>query len=79
MRVCERGREGALEMSPTRFQQSVGEPLSQPRCTGGREDADVRMLGEGRPFVLEILRPRHGHPAADQLREAEEALSAASQ
>ncbi|HEV2317615.1 MAG TPA: tRNA pseudouridine(54/55) synthase Pus10 [Thermoplasmata archaeon] len=25
----------------------------------GREDIDARMLGSGRPFVLEILRPRH--------------------
>ena len=25
----------------------------------GREDIDARMLGRGRPFVLEILRPRH--------------------
>jgi tRNA pseudouridine synthase 10 len=25
----------------------------------GREDIDARMLGRGRPFVLELLRPRH--------------------
>jgi tRNA pseudouridine synthase 10 len=25
----------------------------------GREDIDARMLGDGRPFVLEILRPKH--------------------
>ncbi|MCI4340497.1 MAG: tRNA pseudouridine(54/55) synthase Pus10 [Thermoplasmata archaeon] len=25
----------------------------------GREDIDARMLGTGRPFVLEILRPKH--------------------
>ncbi len=28
--------------------------------TGGREDADVRMLGAGRPFVLEIQVRRGG-------------------
>ena len=27
----------------------------------GREDIDARMLGEGRPFVLEIRNPRHRH------------------
>jgi tRNA pseudouridine synthase 10 len=27
----------------------------------GREDIDARMLGEGRPFVLEIRRPRRRH------------------
>lgn len=25
--------------------------------SSGREDIDVRMLGEGRPFVLEIINP----------------------
>ena len=25
---------------------------------GGREDIDVRMLGTGRPFVLELLNPK---------------------
>ena len=26
--------------------------------SAGREDVDVRMLGEGRPFVLELLQPK---------------------
>lgn len=26
-------------------------------CASGREDVDVRMLGRGRPFLLEILNP----------------------
>jgi tRNA U54 and U55 pseudouridine synthase Pus10 len=26
--------------------------------SGGREDMDVRMLGDGRPFVLEMVNPR---------------------
>jgi tRNA pseudouridine synthase 10 len=26
--------------------------------SSGREDADVRMLGNGRPFVVEILNPK---------------------
>lgn len=41
---------------------------------GGREDADVRMLGEGRPFVMEIANPRLGHPEEAVLRGIEEAL-----
>ncbi len=39
--------------------------------SGGREDADVRMLGDGRPFVMEIACPRAGHPSEAQLRDAE--------
>ncbi|GAX78198.1 hypothetical protein CEUSTIGMA_g5640.t1 [Chlamydomonas eustigma] len=45
--------------------------------SGGREDADVRMLGEGRPFVLEILQPKRDHPPQDKLRAVEEELAAA--
>ena len=26
--------------------------------SGGREDIDVRMLGSGRPFVIEIISPK---------------------
>lgn len=48
-------------------------------AAGGREDADVRMLGEGRPFVLEIANPRGGHPPESTLREIEAALVAAGQ
>lgn len=44
---------------------------------GGREDADVRMLGSGRPFVLEITNPKAGHPPEAELRALEAALAAA--
>jgi tRNA pseudouridine synthase 10 len=26
----------------------------------GREDIDVRMLGKGRPFILEMVNPKKG-------------------
>jgi len=53
------------KMYPESVQEIVEEPFL--RATGGthasfhasgREDIDVRMLGGGRPFVLEITRPR---------------------
>lgn len=51
------------------YAESVGELIAAPvlKATGGsddrfhgmgREDIDARMLGTGRPFVLEITRPR---------------------
>ncbi|MBL8694052.1 MAG: hypothetical protein JNJ88_08140 [Planctomycetes bacterium] len=40
----------------------------------GREDVDVRMLGDGRPFILEIMNPKH--PMAD-LTELEDAINRA--
>ncbi len=33
--------------------------------SGGREDVDVRMLGHGRPFVLELAEPRRRSAAND--------------
>ncbi|WIV66812.1 tRNA pseudouridine(54/55) synthase Pus10 [Natrialbaceae archaeon AArc-T1-2] len=33
----------------------------------GREDVDARMLGEGRPFVLEVKRPRERSPDVETL------------
>tara|TARA_B110001452_G_scaffold267243_1_gene276379 strand:+ start:1325 stop:2914 length:1590 start_codon:yes stop_codon:yes gene_type:complete len=35
--------------------------------SAGREDVDVRMLGEGRPFVLELLQPKTAEHTADEL------------
>ena len=35
--------------------------------SAGREDVDVRMLGEGRPFVLELLQPRVAEHTAEAL------------
>lgn len=35
----------------------------------GREDVDARMLGTGRPFVVEVHRPRHRFPDVESLTE----------
>ncbi len=51
------------------FEESVASIICRPfsKATGGkcvfkggagREDVDVRMLGNGRPFILEIKRPK---------------------
>ncbi|EQD50380.1 THUMP domain protein, partial [mine drainage metagenome] len=56
---------GTGKTYPTSVEELVGAPLLE--ATGaeatrfhgmGREDIDARMLGRGRPFVLELLRPR---------------------
>jgi tRNA pseudouridine synthase 10 len=36
--------------------------------SAGREDIDVRMLGRGRPFVMEMVNPRRPHLDADTYR-----------
>lgn len=59
---------------------SVEELISEPvlKATGGkeskfhgagREDVDVRMLGNGRPFVVEIKEPRLRKPDLEKLEE----------
>ncbi len=57
--------QGSGRTYPTSVEELVAAPFV--RATGadgtrfhgmGREDIDARMLGRGRPFVLELLRPR---------------------
>ncbi len=57
--------QGTGKTYPTSVEELVGGPLVEAsgaegtRFHGmGREDIDARMLGRGRPFVLELLRPR---------------------
>ncbi|HTP54654.1 MAG TPA: tRNA pseudouridine(54/55) synthase Pus10 [Thermoplasmata archaeon] len=56
---------GTGKTYPTSVEELVGAPFVRAagaegtRFHGmGREDIDARMLGRGRPFVLELLRPR---------------------
>jgi tRNA pseudouridine synthase 10 len=56
---------GSGKTYPTSVEELVGAPFVRAagaegtRFHGmGREDIDARMLGRGRPFVLELLRPR---------------------
>ncbi|MGA8275796.1 MAG: tRNA pseudouridine(54/55) synthase Pus10 [Thermoplasmata archaeon] len=55
---------GSGKTYPTSVEELVGAPLlssaeaAETRFHGmGREDIDARMLGRGRPFVLELVRP----------------------
>lgn len=44
--------------------------------TAGREDANVRMLGTGRPFYLEIINPRTPRLTDEQYKEIEAEINA---
>ncbi|KAI8320617.1 hypothetical protein GQ54DRAFT_263210 [Martensiomyces pterosporus] len=41
----------------------------------GREDADVRMLGDGRPFYVECINPRLKKVSQEQVKEIEDRLA----
>ena len=45
--------------------------------TAGREDVDVRMLGTGRPFVLEVLSPERSLFTGNELRAMEGIVNSA--
>ncbi|MEM3736841.1 MAG: tRNA pseudouridine(54/55) synthase Pus10 [Candidatus Bathyarchaeia archaeon] len=64
-----------------RYEDSVQEIIAQPilmRTMGedailhasGREDVDAKVLGEGRPFVLEVKRPRIRSLKLEEVRDA---------
>ena len=57
--------QGTGKTYPTSVEELVGAPFVRAAAAEGtrfhgmgREDIDARMLGRGRPFVLELLRPR---------------------
>ncbi len=65
---------GSGKTYPTSVEEIIAAPFL--RATGadgsrfhgmGREDIDARMLGRGRPFVLELLRPRQRTLDLDRL------------
>lgn len=46
--------------------------------SGGREDIDVRMLNEGRPFVIEMLRPKRSTVTQEDIDRLQEEVNASS-
>ncbi|KAJ1976723.1 hypothetical protein H4R34_003866 [Dimargaris verticillata] len=71
-------------------QTSVSETISQPAqlvfkadevkfVASGREDMDVRMLGNGRPFYLELLNPKQMTITAAALDDLTRAINQTSQ
>ncbi|DAZ99332.1 TPA: hypothetical protein N0F65_005183 [Lagenidium giganteum] len=47
--------------------------------TAGREDVDVRMLGNGRPFILEIIDATRANIADDEWQQIEDAVNKANE
>ena len=59
------------------IQQKAGS--KQPRlCSAGREDMDVKMLGSGRPFVLQCINPRMSNITPEALAEVQRQIAAVS-
>ena len=70
----------------TSVQELIGKPLLQAYqveeikfSSSGREDADVRMLGRGRPFVLTLLNPKNPAVSVEKLKEIEKSIMSSSE
>lgn len=55
VKICQSSVEEEMKQPLINFFKSDGCVMS----AGGREDRDVRMLGSGRPFIMEIVNPKH--------------------
>ena len=71
-----------LREAPVSQSSTIGWPIGSPRSfadrlysLAGREDADVRMLGSGRPYVLEIINARAAMPPQSYFDEAQRQLN----
>ncbi|KAJ8285099.1 hypothetical protein COCON_G00039490 [Conger conger] len=47
-------------------------------CSSGREDVDVRTLGNGRPFAVELLNPHRAQFSRAEVRQLQEAINTSS-
>nr|XP_057930402.1 putative tRNA pseudouridine synthase Pus10 [Doryrhamphus excisus] len=73
-----------------RMESSVEELIAAPvlaafRADGfnfsssGREDVDVRTLGNGRPFAVELLNPHRSRLSPDHMKKVQESINASSE
>ncbi|XP_048373788.1 tRNA pseudouridine synthase Pus10 [Sphaerodactylus townsendi] len=46
--------------------------------SSGREDVDVRTLGNGRPFAIELVNPRRVHLTAEEMKALQQTINNAS-
>ncbi|KAJ7422947.1 putative tRNA pseudouridine synthase Pus10 [Willisornis vidua] len=46
--------------------------------SSGREDVDVRTLGNGRPFAMELVNPRRIHFTAEDMKRLQQAINSSS-
>ncbi|XP_064172380.1 putative tRNA pseudouridine synthase Pus10 isoform X2 [Anguilla rostrata] len=48
-------------------------------CSSGREDVDVRTLGNGRPFAVELLNPHRAQFSRAEMHQLQEAINSSSE
>ncbi|CAG8598857.1 5108_t:CDS:10, partial [Scutellospora calospora] len=71
-----------VKLAPTSVSECIGERIRELfKCDdynfvpAGREDSNVRMLGSGRPFFMEIFNPRNPFPSQETLNSVQEEIN----
>ncbi|KAI8897324.1 hypothetical protein BC833DRAFT_594160 [Globomyces pollinis-pini] len=70
-RLCEDSVEELIENFVTKKFRNTGFKFS----SAGREDADVLMLGRGRPFYMELINPHHLNVSELEMWELQETIN----
>lgn len=74
MGVAQRGLQGSAWQEKDPFEASLENVVGYGWYkfhSAGREDVDVRMLGSGRPYVLELVSPHRQYFSQDELKALE--------
>ena len=72
-----KGESSVQELICTRVAELV--PTDEIKfSSSGREDVDVRMLGSGRPFLLELLNPKKMLVTAEELARLQESINSST-
>jgi tRNA pseudouridine synthase 10 len=71
VKIC----ESSVETEITKRFNEIFKSDNAIMSAGGREDRDVRMLGGGRPFVMEIYNPRRKYEALKDLESVQKRIN----
>lgn len=77
---------GEQRMTESSVQELISEEIKKifrpdeiKFSSAGREDVDVRMLGNGRPFILELINPRKENLSPEQMKILQSAVNNTSE
>ncbi|XP_066468029.1 tRNA pseudouridine synthase Pus10 [Tiliqua scincoides] len=74
----ERKMESSVEELILEHLMAVFKADSFNFSSSGREDVDVRTLGNGRPFAIELINPRRVHVAAAEMKALQQTINNSS-
>merc|ERR1719483_834196 len=70
--------EGSVEEWICNPMKDMFRPTDSKLSSSGREDVDVRMLGSGRPFVIELINPHASKFTKDEIAKLQQRINAST-